>query len=131
MTFGARPASAAGSRPTNISGGSMTWSSTEITTCCRRRGSGSGSSAIPDDYGRFFAAVNAIYVINTKLTSGLASRQRRVCVYGEYLAPFAPSVHARSPERTLERFLSWIWKALSLLSGVEFDWQRGRSADSG
>ena len=51
--FGARSASAAGRRPSNMSGGSMTWSSTEIRMCCRSRGVGSGSSAIPDDYRRF------------------------------------------------------------------------------
>src|SRR3954451_1733733 len=43
-----------------MSGGSMTWSSTEMRMCCRSRGVGSGSSAIPVDYRRFALTVNAI-----------------------------------------------------------------------
>ena len=65
-TCGARSASASGTRPSNRSAGSMRWSSTEMRMCCRSRGVGSGSSAIPDDYGRFWPTVNAICVKTAK-----------------------------------------------------------------
>src|ERR1700754_1771513 len=60
-----------------MSGGSITWSSTEIRTCCRSRGAGSGSSAIPDDYRRFSAAVNAIYAMNAKIGPPQAEQSLR------------------------------------------------------
>ncbi|WP_239656782.1 three-Cys-motif partner protein TcmP [Mycobacterium riyadhense] len=53
----------------------MTWSSTEIRMCCRSRGAGSGSNAIPVDYRPISAGVNpfrAINAIYAKLLSGQA-----------------------------------------------------------
>ena len=55
----------------------MTWSSTEISTCCRCRGSGSGSSAILVDYRQFSGGVNALY-----FTQGILSPVIRVRLVG-------------------------------------------------
>jgi hypothetical protein len=45
-TRGSSSAYLAGNRPANASGGSTTWSSTEITVYTRSRGAGSGSHVI-------------------------------------------------------------------------------------
>jgi hypothetical protein len=84
----------------------MTWSSTEIRMCCRSRGVGSGSSAIPDDYRRFWTAVNAICVKTARsqtgeVMSGARPNPRRIGVRGS--AGSTAEVGLRGPTRLIER----------------------------